>query len=126
MHGYSHDVMRVGCGGGGGGTYLEQLVGAGESAVDADRAVGEHGADVVVRAHLDAVLDVHRALQADAKPARLAELRQLRHLATKSQALIASRCVHALTFYTVDVHVHPHVYVHVCRCICGNYMYICA
>ena len=86
MYGFSIDVMRVGCCGGI-CTYLEQLVGAGESAVDADRAVGEHRADVVMRAHLDAVLDVHRALQADAKPARLAELRQLRHLATKPHSL---------------------------------------
>ena len=65
-------------------TYLQQLVSARQPAIDADRAVGEHRPDVVMRPHFDAIFNVDGALETDAQTAGLAELRQLRHLSTGS------------------------------------------
>ncbi len=58
---------------------FEELVAAAQDAVAADGPVGQDRANVVVRPHLAALLDVDGALQADAQTARRLELAQLRH-----------------------------------------------
>ena len=66
-------------------SHLEQLVTIPESVSTAHRALGQDGPDVVVGPHLQPVLHIHGALEADAEATPAGDLFDVTNLEEKSE-----------------------------------------